>query len=201
MSRLSILGLSLLAASATACASSGSKLMRPAMLLDTTAPADAALVVFVRASDPCDGGEPFRIVDTQHRFIGESTPSTKFAVRIPPGPHEFFVWQPFGDIPRDLHPEVNQVGALQGDFQAGQTYTVEVKITNAAHGVRKTCFAYQWLAMHRVDPGEPRIADALAKALPLVPDAARGQAAVEAEPRVVQEHIDLGKQKLNRAGE
>ena len=180
------------------CASQQSKLMHSAMLLDTTPPAGAALVVFVRDSSPCDGGDPFRLVDDQYRFIGESVPSSKFAVRVPPGEHAFFAWQPYGDLPRDLYPSANQVGALQSEFEAGKTYTVEVSITNATHGVRKTCFAYQFLALRMVNPEDPEMKDVLGKAMPLTPDVAAGQATVNREHAAVEAHVALGMSKLGR---
>jgi hypothetical protein len=180
------------------CASQQSKLMHSAMLLDATPPAGAALVVFVRDSNPCDGGDPFRLVDDNHRFVGESVPSSKFAVRVPPGEHAFFVWQPNGDLPRDLYPNANQVGALQSELEAGKTYTVEVSITNATHGVRKTCFAYQFLALRMVNPDDAAMSGILSKAMPLTPDVGAGQAVVDRERAAVDAHIALGMSKLGR---
>ena len=172
--------------------------MHSAMLIDTNAPPGSALVVFVRDSNPCDGGDPFRLVDEQYRFLGESVPSSKFAVRMPPGEHAFFVWQPNGDLPRDLYPQANQVGALQANLEAGRTYTVAVSITNATHGVRKTCFAYQFLALRMVNPEDPEMADVLAKAQPLVPDVALGQATIDREHAAAEAHVALGMRKLGR---
>jgi hypothetical protein len=180
------------------CAAQQSKLMHSSMLLDTTPPPGAALVVFVRDSSPCDGGDPFRLVDEQYRFIGESVPSSKFAVRVPPGEHAFFAWQPNGDLPRDLYPSANQVGALQSEFEAGKTYTVEVSITNATHAVHKTCFAYQFLALRMVNPDDASVSDVLNKALPLTPDVVAGQATVNREHAAVEAHVALGMSKLGR---
>jgi hypothetical protein len=182
----------------TACASRQSPLMRSVMLLDTTAPPDSALVIFVRDSNPCDGGDPFRVVDDTGRFLGELIPSSKFSVRMATGHHAFFAWQPNGDLPRDLYPDVNQVGALEADFQPAKTYTVDVSITNATHGVRKTCFGYQFLALHFVDPTSPPVAAILDDATPFTPNAALGQAALEQDRKSVSEHIALGLQKLSR---
>jgi hypothetical protein len=180
------------------CAAQQSPLMHSSMLLETTAPPGSALVVFVRDSSPCDGGDPFRLVDEQYRFVGESTPSSKFAVRLPPGEHAFFAWQPHGDLPRDLYPHANQVGALQANLEAGRTYTVEVRITNDPHGVRKTCFAYQFLSLRMVSPDDPAMAEVLGKAMPQTPDVALGQAAVDADRAATEAHVALGMQKLSR---
>ena len=114
------------------------------------------------------------------------------------GHRAFFAWQPYGDLPRDLYPDANQVGALEADFQDGKTYTVDVSITNATHGVRKTCFGYQFLALHFVDPRTPTVAEVLDRAAPFTPDAAAGQAALERDRTGVSAHITLGMQKLNR---
>jgi hypothetical protein len=187
-----------LALSAAGCASSqSSRLMRSSLLLDTTPPSDGALVVFVRDSNPCDGGDAFRIVDDGSRFLGETAPLSKFAVRLQPGHHAFFAWQPYGDVPRDLYPNANQVGAIEGDFEAGRTYVFEVAIRNDSH-VRKGCFAYLFLALHPVDAAAPATSELLQKAAPFAPDVAAGQAAVDQDRAGVDAHIALGMRKLAR---
>jgi hypothetical protein len=193
-----VLAASLLAVGLMACTNRASPLMRSVLLLDTTAPRDSALVIFVRDSSPCDGGDPFRVVDQSGRFLGELIPSSKFAVRVSTGHQAFFAWQPHGDVPRDLYPNANQVGALEADFQTGKTYTVDVSITNPTHGVGKTCFGYQFLALHFVDPSTPSEATVLDDATPFLPNAALGQAALEQDRTSLSEHIALGLQKLNR---
>ena len=145
-----------LAALTAGCATRQSPLMRSVMLLDTTAPRESALVVFVRDSNPCDGGDPFRVVDDNGRFLGELVPSSKFAVRMEPGHHAFFTWQPHGDLPRDLYPDANQVGALSAELLPGKTYTVDVSIKNPTHEVRKTCFGYLFLGCTSSIPPRPR---------------------------------------------
>src|ERR1700690_168217 len=107
--RWAILGLG-----CAACVTPKPTLMAPVASLDTRAPADAARVVFVRESSSCDGGEPFRIVDERLRDLGDSPPGPKFPVRVAAGHHAFFAWQPFGDIPPELYPSVNQVGVVEG---------------------------------------------------------------------------------------
>jgi hypothetical protein len=193
------LAASLLAAClATACAARQSPLMRSVLLLDTTAPPDSALVIFVRDSNPCDGGDPFRLVDDSGRFLGELIPASKFSVRMEAGHHAFFAWQPHGDLPRDLYPDANQVGALGADLQAGKTYTVDVSIRNNTHGVRNSCFGYLFLVMHFVDPSTPSVGEVVDRATPFTPDPAKGQAALEQDRTDVSAHITLGLQKLNR---
>jgi hypothetical protein len=175
--------------------------MVPIPSLDTSAPPDAARVVFVRESSSCDGGEPFRLVDEGLRFLGDSSPASKFIVRITVGHHAFFAWQPSGDIPPEQYPWVNQVGAVEGDFAAGRTYYVAVSITNGRFALRKTCGNYQWLALRLVDPGDAEEARIIASAHAWVPDASAGQRAVDSDRTEVARHVTLGMQALrSRAG-
>jgi hypothetical protein len=172
--------------------------MAPAQALDMSAPADAARVVFVRESSPCDGGEAFRIVDEGVRFLGESAPASKFTVRLPPGHRAFFAWQPSGDLPPDQFPFVNQVGAVEADLAAGRVYYVTVAIANDRFGIRKTCSNYQWLALRLVDASDPEMTETLKAAQAWIPDMTAGQRVVDAERDEVLRHIELGKRKLRR---
>jgi hypothetical protein len=171
--------------------------MHPAPSLDATAATDA-VVVFVRAASACDGGAAFRVVDDAQRFVGESAPATKFAVHVAPGHHAFFAWQPGGDVPRFKYPEVNQVGALERDFEAGKTYWVDVAIANHPFEIRKSCSQYQWVALRMVAPGSEA---ALADAATVAPDAAEGQRVVDADHDETARHVGLGMQKLARRAE
>lgn len=197
MSRYRLLLLALVPASA-ACLSPKLALMAPVSALDVNAPGDAALVVFVRESSPCDGGEAFRLVDDGLRFLGESAPASKFTVRLPAGHHAFFAWQPSGDLPPDQFPFVNQVGAVEGELAAGHVYYVSVAIANDRFGIRKTCSNYQWLALRSVDPGDADLKHVMASAQAWVPDTAAGQRVVDADRDEVVRHIELGKRKLRR---
>jgi hypothetical protein len=191
-------GLALSVSCATlGCAGQRSPLMKSVMLLDTTAPPDSALLVVMRDSNPCDGGDPFRVVDDGGRFLGELTPHSKFAIRLPAGHHALFAWQPFGDLPTDLYPNANQVGALEGDFEAGKTYTAEVSVNNPTHAVRKTCFGYLFLSIHFVDPSSPTVSEELSNAEPFTPDFVAGTAAVEKDRANVSAHIAMGMRKLS----
>jgi hypothetical protein len=199
VTRRRLLGLAVALAAATAgCLPPKLALMASVPALDVSAPADAALVVFVRESSPCDGGEAFRIVDENVRFFGDSAPASKFTVRLPPGHHAFFAWQPSGDLPPDQFPFVNQVGAVAVDLAAGQTYYVTVAIANDRFGLRKSCSNYQWLALRLVDPGDADLKRALPDAQAWVPDTVAGQRVVDAERDEAIRHIELGKRKLRR---
>jgi hypothetical protein len=190
-------GVLVLVATSTACLSPKLPLMAPVSALDVT-PSDSAVVVFSRESSPCDGGEAFRLVDDRVRFLGDSAPASKFAVRIPPGRHAFFAWQPSGDLPPDQFPFVNQVGAVEADFASGRVYYVTIAIANDRFGIRKTCSNYQWLALRLTDSGDPDLKRTLSDAQAWVPDTAAGQRVVDAERDEVVRHIELGKRKLRR---
>jgi hypothetical protein len=172
--------------------------MAAASALAVDAPSDAALVVFVRESSACDGGEAYRLVDEGVRFLGESAPASKFAVRVPAGRHAFFAWQPSGDLPPDQFPFVNQVGAVEADFARGRVYYVTVVIANDRFGVRKTCSNYQWIALRLVDADDTEMKRTLAEAQAWVPDTAAGQRVVDSDRGEVTRHIELGKRKLRR---
>lgn len=171
----------ILSLSCAACVTTKPAFMVPTASLDTRAPPDAAQVVFVRESSSCDGGEPFRLVDERLRFLGDSPPASKFTVRVPAGHHEFFAWQPWGDIPPEEYPSANQVGVVEGDFAAGRTYYVAVSIQNGRFALRKTCDNYQWLALRLVDPVDAGVARVLASAHAWAPDASAGQRAVDSD--------------------
>jgi hypothetical protein len=173
-------------------------LMAPAPALDVDAPSDAALVVFVRESSACDGGEAYRLVDEGARFLGESAPGSKFAVHLPAGRHAFFAWQPSGDLPPDQFPFVNQVGAVEADFAPGRVYYVTVVLANDRFGIRKSCSNYQWIALRLVDAGDPEMKRTLAEAQAWVPDTAAGQRVVDADRDEALRHMELGKRKLRR---
>jgi hypothetical protein len=170
--------------------------MVPIASLDTRAPPDAARVVFVREASACDGGEPFRLVDERRRFLGDSPPASKFAVRIAAGHHAFFAWQQSGDIPPEEYPWVNQVGVVEGDFAAGRTYTVAVSIENGRFALRKTCDNYQWLALRMIDPADAKVARVIASTQAFVPDVLAGQGAVDSDRMEVARHVTLGMQAL-----
>jgi hypothetical protein len=171
--------------------------MAPVPSLDLT-PSESAVVVFVRESSPCDGGEAFRIVDETVRFLGDSAPASKFAVRFPAGHHAFFAWQPSGDLPPDQFPFVNQVGATEADLEPGHVYYVSVSIANDRYSLRKTCSNYQWLALRLADPDQPGLKRTLADVQAWVPDTPAGQRLVDADRVDALRHIELGKRKLRR---
>jgi hypothetical protein len=182
--------------SCAACVTPMPAFMAPVASLDTRAPLDAAEVVFVRESSPCDGGEPFRLVDERLNYLGDSPPASKFSVRITAGHHTFFAWQPEGDIPPEEYPQANQVGVVEGDFAAGRTYYVAVGIRNGRFALRKSCDNYQWLALRMLDPADARVARVIASVHAWKPDAPAGQRAVDSDREDAARHAALGMQAL-----
>lgn len=191
----------ILGLSCSACVTPQPKFMTPVASLDTRPPADAAQVVFVRESSACDGGEPFRIVDENLKFLGDSPPGSKFTVRAAAGHHAFFAWQPSGDLPPEMYPWANQVGAVEGDFAAGRTYYVAVSIENGRFALRKTCDNYQWVALRLVDPADSEMARVIAGAHAWVPDVSGGQRAVDSDRMEVARHVTMGMQVLRSPAE
>jgi hypothetical protein len=197
VSKVSACGV-LVFACAAGCAHQQPLLMHRVPSLSLAAPPDAALVVFARASSACDEGSPFLVADEALRFLGESAPATKFAARVAPGHRAFFTWQPFGDLPRDKYP-VNQVGAVEGDFEAGRTYYVDVSIANDPYGVHRSCGRYTWLKLRLVDPAaDADFAAAFADAVSWEPDTAKGQHALDVAGDDTAQHVALGMRKLRR---
>ena len=82
------------------------------------APADAALVVFVRPSKFAFAIAA-NIIDEQGRFLGDSPAAGHFAAILPPGRHMFVVW-------------AENTDAIDADLAPGKIYFVEVAPTMGA---------------------------------------------------------------------
>jgi|SRR6185312_10524096 len=80
-----------------------------------SAPADRALVVFVRPSRYA-WGISANIIDEQGHFLGDSPASGNFAALLPPGHHMFVVW-------------AENTDAIDADLAPGKIYFVEVAPT------------------------------------------------------------------------
>ena len=90
-----------------------SEFMRPVVPPRALEPrADAATVVFLRPSSYART-DKFTIFDEQGRFVGESLPTSQFAVLMPPGNHVFVA-------------SGENTGALKAELGPGRTYYVEV---------------------------------------------------------------------------
>ncbi len=182
-----------------ACVTPAETHMHAVASLDPDQRPDVATVIFVRAPNTCDEGSPFVIIDDAGQFVGESAPGTKFSFRVAPGSHAFVTWQPYAELHSERYPNLNQVGAVAGTFEAGRWYVVEVQIANSPVAGRRACAAYPWLGMRLVDPSrDEELAMALAAANPVEAERAAGQAEIDAEPDDLQRHLALGRAKLAR---
>jgi len=83
-----------------------------------TAPADSAVVVFVRPSKFA-WGISANIIDEQGHFLGDSPAAGHFAAVVPPGRHMFVVW-------------AENTDALDAELAPGKIYFVEVAATMGA---------------------------------------------------------------------
>jgi hypothetical protein len=75
-------------------------------------PPGQALVVFVRPSSFARSMR-FTVLTSRGQFLGDSLPSSHFAVALPPGQHVFLVW-------------AENTGALRAELAPGRIYYVEV---------------------------------------------------------------------------
>lgn len=103
-----------LAAGALAGCDASSPFMRPVVPSRPVEPrADAATVVFIRPSGYART-DKFPIFDEQGRFVGESLPTSQFAILMPPGNHVFVAGG------------AENIGVLKVELGPSRTYYVEV---------------------------------------------------------------------------
>ncbi len=167
-----------LAAVLSAGCAAESPYMRAAGALAPAA-ADSATVVFARPS-AFGSAVAFTILDGHGRFLGDSLPESKFAVRVPPGDHVFIGW-------------AENTAALLARVRAGKTYYVEVAPRMGVASARVQLFA--------IAPGSNRWADAgtwLANLEPYAVDEAAGQAYLASRTADVVEQVRRAKENLDR---
>jgi hypothetical protein len=135
---VSFMTAAMLALSATACSGFAwrSPLMTtaPSASLTSAVPADRARVVFVQvAAGRYPTRSMVRIADEQGSVLGDSLPTTWFAVDVAPGKHEFFGWQLSRQSPGErtcacfMH-KCDFVGAMRADLLPGRVYYVRVAV-------------------------------------------------------------------------
>ncbi|MEK7704219.1 MAG: hypothetical protein AAB426_04615 [Myxococcota bacterium] len=161
-----IAGLSL----ASACASS--QYMRPAATLAPQA-ADMARVVFLRPSSMA-GGITLTIVDDKGRFIGDSTPGSRFAADVTPGEHAFIAWG------EGTH-------SMKARLASGKTYYVEVSPHMGAWSAR-----FHLTAVKRGSASLGKLPDWLRETEQLEVLGAEGQRYVDGRRGTIEEVIQKG---------
>jgi len=108
----------LMVALASGCASAARNMVEIKPPQRLVAPADAALVVFVRPSKFAFGIAA-NIIDEQGRFLGDTPAKGHFAAVVPPGRHMFVVW-------------AENTDAIDAELAPGKIYFVEVAATMGA---------------------------------------------------------------------
>ncbi len=166
------------AALGAAGCSASSEHMRPVVPGRPTSPVPGeATVVFVR---PSGFGAALKqtILDGKGRFLGEALPSSRFAVRMPPGEHTFVVW-------------AENTSAVKANLTAGKLYFVEVSLSMGALSARADLLP--------VKPGSERwdkLQEWLADTEELEPNPVSGQAYLAERREDVDERIKRANEHL-----
>lgn len=165
-----------IATSAMGC-SATSKYMTPAGHAPIAGAPDAATVVFVRPSGYA-GNIRATILDNKGRFLGDSLPSSYFAVKVPPGEHVFISW-------------AENTGALRANLAAGKIYFIEVAPKMGALSAR-----VHLLAITPRSSSWKKLDEWMSESHAYVPDEPRGQGYLTSRDRDVAERIRRGNEAL-----
>ena len=163
-------------------------------------PAGQAAVVFVRPLSPCDTSEYSIVVDDHGRFVGNVAPGTQIVVPITPGTHVFYSWSNI-DSRSEREPSFNPVMATRVDAR-GEGPQYVALIVQMQDSTVTRCNAYSHVSMHRVRPGQrddtlwSDLQEWLRSTQPLVANQPAGQATLNANPALLQTHLELGHAKL-----
>jgi hypothetical protein len=134
------------------------------------APADQALVVFIRPSGLA-GGVGANILDEQGRFLGDSLASTWFAVPMTPGRHLFVVW-------------AENTDALSAELAPGRIYYIEVAPSMGAFSAQMHLYA--------IKAGRKswdKLQDWMGRSQEFIPDVAAGQSNLDRRQKDVAERL------------
>lgn len=153
--------------------------MRPVASAPPTlvAPADAALVVFLRSSR-LGKGMMFTVIDENGNFLGDAQAGARFVVKVPPGEHMFVTW-------------AENTGPMRANLAPGRIYYVEV---NPRFGVFKG--RVDLLAIAPRTELWKGLADELGDTELLEPDTKKGQASLATKQDKVQRALKNGKEVL-----
>lgn len=138
---------------------------------------DAATVVFIRPSS-MSGNVRCTIVDDHARFLGESTPSSYFAVKVPPGRHVFVGY-------------AGNTAVVRATVDAGKVYFVEVRASSSwlRASVNLVPVVRDSDAWNKVD-------EWLAENRAYAADEAQGQAYIDHHALEADDHIVSAKERL-----
>jgi|GEM_PF-1231608 len=171
--------LAALLALSTAGCSASSKYMIKAPRSSIARSPDAATVVFIRPSSYAASMRT-TILDANGRFLGDSLPSSYFAVKVPPGEHVFVAW-------------AENTAALRATVEANKIYFVEVSSKMGAWTARM-----HLLAIGPNSPNWKKIDEWLADSDPYEANEQRGQAYLQSRARDTAERIERAKEALSK---
>ncbi len=154
--------------------------------------AELATVVFVRPDSACDTSDYPTIFDEGEHFVGNAAPSSSFAVHVPPGDH-LFVAMPNVDQRLDKYPDFKPVGVVRVNVRAGEVATVAVTIPG---GARLRCPKHVWFVLDRRAPSDDEVRHWLSTSQRFEPDAARGEADLQAKRAMADAYFAMAKEKL-----
>lgn len=175
---LLLLGAGLALASLTGCVAT-SDFMYPAKSPEIAKRPDAATVIFVRPS-AFAAAIKTTIFDGHGRFLGESLPSSYFAVNVPPGDHVFVAW-------------AENTAALRATLAPGRKYYIEVATKLGALSAR--CHL---LALTPRSESWAKVPLWLAESAQLVPDEIAGQSYLRSRPDELEERLRRAQEALTR---
>jgi hypothetical protein len=168
--------------------------MSPAGTLLSPGPSEAS-IVFVKPTSPCDHATYEVIVDERGHFVGNLAPGTRVALPVPPGPHTFYNWSSTLDQVR-----VEQLPAGYVAVGAERLVAIAGQVHHVALVVVPPC----WQAYTRTRLVPPRsglwddLQGWLSSTRAVVADRAAGQAALDANPALLQTYIELGQRQMAR---
>jgi hypothetical protein len=162
---------------ACGCAPARSDCMQPTAPAPLRAPADAALVVFVRHEGA--SATVYTVMDEQKQFVGQSVVRSRFAVTFPPGEHVFVAWDNRGPDANAFTfevmgatsdaPDLPRIEPLQATLARGKVYLIEVGRSGTLRGASP-------------DDGDAAVASTVA----YTADVQRGQALLNETPMRIE---------------
>ena len=161
------------------CTATSPYMAAPRLPVPTLAPANAAVVVFVRPSSNASSTAT-TLLDDRGAFLGDSIEETQFAVVLPPGPHLFLAW-------------AENTAPLQATLLPGRTYYVEVSPRMGFLSARM-----QLLAITPRRESWKELSAWMKETTQLVPDMAAGQAYLDGRREDVAERIRRARERITQ---
>jgi hypothetical protein len=167
-----------LAVASVGCTATSQYMLQASLPVDTAAPPNASVVVFVRHSH-YGASVATTILDDRGMFMGDSIAGTEFAVVVPPGPHLFLSW-------------AENTAPLSATLLPGRVYYVEVAPRLGFWSPRVQLFAIT----PRSDNWQ-NLRTWIGESTQLVPDSPAGQGYLNARRDDVAERIRRARERLS----